>query len=149
MASSASEIADRMRAVAADRVQAQQLLASLFAESIELRHEPGLPSDGPIPGRVLAEVSRREVEAAGRAMPDMTSETQIEVEGDGIRMQSRTTGTLADGTRVDVHTESLLTVANGEITGLRARLDETSMAAWGAVLVAGGFELPDDFLATH
>ena len=51
------------------REQSQETLAALFAEPRwGLRHVPPSPSDGPIPGRRLAELSRREVEASGRAL---------------------------------------------------------------------------------
>src|SRR2546423_547855 len=137
MADSVTEIAERLRAVAHDRVKSQQTLASLFADTIELRHEPTHPTDGPIAGRLLAEVSRREVEAVGRALPDVDSKSEIYVEGDAIRVRAHTTGTLADGTPVDVNSDALFTVAGGAIVALQSDMDEASMMAWGTVLMAG------------
>jgi hypothetical protein len=146
---SVDDMAVRLRAVSADRVRSHLALASLFAETIELRHEPSHPSDGPISGRLLAEVSRREVDAAGRALPDLASNVEVTVEGDSLRVRSRTTGTLSDGTKVDVQTNTVFVVADGAIVGLYSDMDEASMAAWGHVLAAGGFEIPGDILTTE
>jgi ketosteroid isomerase-like protein len=139
MTKSASEIAEEMRAVAHDRTKSRELLASLFAENVELRHVPARPSDGPIAGSFLAEVSRREVEALPRALHDAVhDEAEITVEGDAVRVRGRTSGTLPDGTTIGVRTNTLLTIADGVIVALQA----PSTEAWQKVLVVGGFEVP-------
>jgi hypothetical protein len=144
MGGDVAEIAARLRAVAEDRGRSQQLLASLFATSVELRHDPPHPSDGPVAGALLAEISRREVEAADRALVDLRSESDVDVESnDGIRLRVRTTGAFADGRTVDVQIHTRLTVADGSVVALQADMDDAAMAAWGEVLVAGGFEIPD------
>jgi len=143
MTKSASEIAEEMRAVALDRAKSRELLASLFADNVELRHLPARPADGPIAGSFLAEVSRREVEALPRALPDAVhDEAVITVEGDAIRVLGHTSGTLPDGTTIDVRTNTLLTIANGVIVALQSDMDAASMEAWQKVLAAGGFEAP-------
>jgi hypothetical protein len=136
----------QLRAVSDDGVRSQQALALLFAETVELRHEPSHPSDGPVSGRLLGEVSRREVEAAGRALLDLCSASEVTTEGDAIRVRGRTVGTLSDGTKVDMHTDTVFTVADGAIVGLYSDMDDASMAVWGQVLIAGGFEIPEDFI---
>jgi hypothetical protein len=143
MTKTVGEVADELRAARDDRFKSQRALASLLAETIDLRHEPPHPTDGPIPGRLLAEVSLREVEAVGRAMPDVSTESDVAVEGDAIRVRGRTTGTLADGTRIDIQTHTVFTVAGGAIVALQSEMDEVSMATWGQVLMAGGFEIPE------
>ena len=45
---------------AAANSKSRDLLVSLFADTVELRHVPPSPSDGPILGRVLSDVSGRE-----------------------------------------------------------------------------------------
>lgn len=143
MKKSVSEIAEEMRAVTHDRDRSRELLAGLFAENVELRHVPARPADGPIAGSFLAEVSRREVEALPRALRDVVhDEAEITVEGDAIRVRGHTSGTLPDGTRIDVRTNTLLTVANGAIVALQSDMDAPSTEAWQKVLVAGGFEVP-------
>jgi len=132
-----------MRAAADDPVQSQQVLAALFAEHVELRHVPPSASDGPIAGARLAELSRREVEASGRALQGgVQRRSEITVEGDAIRVRAQVGGTLADGSTVDVRTNTRFTVTDGAITALESDMDEATMAAWGQVLYAGGFELP-------
>ena len=144
MTESAAEIAERLRAVAGDRAAFQRALAELFAESVELRHDPPLETDGPIPGALIAEISLRETQAATRALPaSAATGSEVTVEGDGIRVIGRTTGTLADGTHVAMATNTLFTVAGGQIVGLQSDMDESSRAAWGQILRTGGFTLPE------
>ena len=122
---SANDVADQLRA-AGNLGATQEMLARLFADEIVLRHEPPHPSDSPIPGRLLAEMARREVDAVKRALPDAEQSSEVAVEGDGVRMRGRTRGTLADGTAIDVHTNTLFTVADGRIVGLRSEMDAQS-----------------------
>ena len=145
MGTSADEIADELRAASGDVVKTQEVMARRFAEQIELRHVPPHPSDGPMPSRVLVEVARREVAAVERALPDRVTDGDVTVVGDAIRVQNRTQGTLSDGTRIDVRTDTRFTVADGAIVALESNMDAASMEAWGSVLAAGGFELPADF----
>ena len=143
MTKSAADVADEMRAVVTDRTKSADLLASLFAETVELRHVPPSPSDGPIPGSVLSAVSGGEVAALARAMPDAEhGDSEITVEGDAVRVRGRTSGTLADGTRVDVETNTLFTIADGAIVALQSDMDPSSVEAWKQVLAAGSFEVP-------
>ena len=145
MTKSLADIADEMRAVAQDRTKSRNLLASLFAETVELRHVPPSPSDGPIPGSLLSEVSGREVVALARALPDAEhGGTEVTVEGDAVRVRVRTTGALADGTPIDVETNTLFTIAGGAIVGLQSDMDPASATAWKQVLAAGSFEVPAD-----
>ena len=145
MGTSAEDIADELRAAAGDVVKTQEVLARRFAEQIELRHVPPLDSDGPIAARVLTEVAGREVAAVERALSNRITDGDVTVEGDIIRVQNRTRGTLTDGTKIDVQTDTRFTVAEGAIVGLESNIDAASMQAWGTVLTAGGFELPADF----
>jgi len=141
MSGTVSEIAERMRAAAHDPVASVELVASLLAPSIELRHDPPGANDGQIPGHVLAETSRREVEAVSRVLPNGFERTSdITVEGDAIRVRNRVSGTLSDGSPVEVQTNTLFTVANGAIVGLRAEMDAANTERWRALLTGGGFE---------
>jgi ketosteroid isomerase-like protein len=145
MGTSADDIAEELRAAEGDVVKTQEVLARRFAEQIELRHVPPLESDGPIAARLFVEVAGREVAAVERALPDRVTDGDVTVDGDVIRVQNRTQGTLSDGTSVDVRTDTRFTVADGEIVGLESNMDAASMEAWGTVLAAGGLELPADF----
>jgi hypothetical protein len=138
MSKTVGEIADEMRAAAADREQSSAVLASHFAETVEIRHVPPGAHDGPVPGSAIAAVAGREVAAVGRALPDAEhGESEITVEGDDIRVRGLTAGTLADGTRIEVRSNTVFTVAEGAIVGLRSEMDVDSAAQWGKVLAAG------------
>jgi ketosteroid isomerase-like protein len=142
-----NDVAGRLRDAAGDLAASQEALSGLFADEVQLRHDPPHPSDGPIPGRLLAEVSRREVAAVTRALPDAVhSDSEITVDGDGVGMRGRTRGVLPDGTEIDVRTNTLFTVADGRIVGLLSDMDPASMESWGRVLAAGGFQVPAELL---
>jgi hypothetical protein len=114
-----------------------------FAEQVRLTHVPPAATDGPIPGALLADVSRSEAEAMARALgSELDRAVDVTVEGANVRMRSAVRGTLADGTAVDYSTEVVLGVAGGEIVSMEAHLDEVSMAQHRRVLDAGGFERP-------
>src|SRR5579863_309067 len=143
MPQSAAEVADRMRAVASDRVRSRELLATLFAEDVAIHHVPPGPNDGSIPGSRLAAISQQEVEALGRALPDAVHEDPvITVEGEAVRVRGRTSGRLPDGTAIEVRTNTLFTVTDGVIVGLESDMDAESLSAWRTVLTSGGFEVP-------
>ena len=48
----------------------------------------------------------------------------------------------ASAAEVEVHTDALLTIADGAIVALRSTMDETTMALWGRVLAAGAQPAP-------
>jgi hypothetical protein len=62
-------------------------------------------------------------------------------------MRTRTTGTLPDGSAVDVQTGAGFTVAHGQIVAVRAQMDDTTMSQWAEVLAAGAFEIPAEFVS--
>ena len=86
MSSDASGIADRLRAAyLAGPDEAQAVTASLYADTVELRHSPPLPSDGPVDASFLKDISAREGGAIRRAIPDMTyDDVQVTVDGDQV-----------------------------------------------------------------
>jgi ketosteroid isomerase-like protein len=126
----------------------QAVMASLFADSVVLHHDPPLPSDGPIPGAFLREMSGLETAAAHRALPDLRYDT-VEVSGDDdtVRVRSKVTGTLASGEAVEVATDVVLDLRDGRIVGLTGHLEPHDQEQWSAVLAAGGFEVPPELLA--
>lgn len=143
MRKTASEIAEEMRAVAHDQVKSREMLTGLFAESVELQHVPRSSTDGPIAGRLLAEIARRESEAVVRALPDIIhDDPEITVEAGAIRVRRRTVGTLLDGTSVDVRTDTLFSITDGEIAALQSDMDASDRDTWQRVLAAGGFLPP-------
>jgi hypothetical protein len=138
MPETVDEIAAAMRAAASDREKSSAVLASFFAETVEIRHVPPGAHDGPVPGSAIAGTAGREVASIGRALPDAEhGASEITVDGDDIRVRGRTTGTLADGTKIDVLSNTVFTVADGAIVALRSEMDADSAAMWGRVLAAG------------
>ena len=149
MPTDAERVADLLRAdllrtdLAAD-TGAEPAMASLYADSVELRHTPPLPTDAPLSGAFLRDVSIAETAAARRALPDLArDENSVTVDGNSIRLQSTVTGTLATtGESIKVHTDVVVEVRDGRIVAMEARLGADAMATWGTVLAAGGFEIP-------
>lgn len=139
MVASVEEVAEQMRVAAGDPTESVEVLRRLLAPTVELRHEPPGPHDGPIDREVLADTARREVEAIGRALPDGFERTaDITVQGDTIEVTNRLTGTLPGGRVVEVATQTVFTVADGAIVGLRAALDPENADRWRALLSEGG-----------
>jgi hypothetical protein len=143
---SADDVANQLRAAAGNLGANQEVLGGLFADEVYLRHEPPHATDGPIPGRLLAEMARREVDAVKRALPVAEETSEVTVVGDGVRMRGRIRGTLADGSAVDVQTNTLFTVADGQIVALLSDMDPQSGEAWGRVLAAGQIQVPPELL---
>jgi hypothetical protein len=146
MASSATsidEIAESIRQAGADRDRLRETMSGLYADTIELAHEPPLPSDGPIPSRVLIELGGAEVAAVERALRNPWLDApDVIVEGDRLRVRNRMGGILADGTDVEVCTNTVYTIGGGRIVGLRSEMAPEDMERWGSVLAAGDIEIP-------
>ena len=138
MTASPEEFAERLRSGGA------AAMGSLpFADQVHLRHDPPVDSDGPIPGALLAAVSRAEADAMERALTTgLDRSVDVTVEGANLRVRSAVRGELTDGTSVDYATEVVLEVTDGTITAMEAHLDDASMAQHRAVLTAGGYERP-------
>jgi hypothetical protein len=147
-AMSIDEIADSIREVGADRDRLRETMSGLYAVSIDLAHEPPLPSDGPIPSSVLIALGGAEVAAAERALKNPWLDApEVIVEDDRrLRVRNRMGGTLADGTDVEVCTNTVYTVGDGSIIGLRSEMAPEDMERWGSVLAAGDFQIPAGLL---
>jgi hypothetical protein len=123
-------------------------MASLYADTIELRHNPPRRADGPIEASALRDISVADMAAVNRGLTEREFDTpRITVEGSSIRIQSTMRGTLASGDPIKVDNDVLLEVRDGKIVALEAHRDEESWAQWFKVLEAGGFDPPADWLA--
>jgi hypothetical protein len=140
---STEKVADTIRRAGADRDRMRRTMSALYGDTIELGHDPPLPSDGPMPGSVLIALGGEEVAAVERAMPDVwVEQPAVTVEGDRIRVRNRMGGTLADGTEVRASTNTVYTIDEGRIVGLRSEMAPEDVRRWGAVLSAGNFQVP-------
>jgi hypothetical protein len=145
MTRSIDDIADAFRAAGADRAKSSELLASLYADTVQMQHSPPGPGDGPWLATTLVALAKQEVAAVGRALPDaLVHPPVVSIEGDALRIRNRIEGDLADGTRIDITTNTVFTVADGRIVGLRSEMDPTDAQTWIQVLTAGAFEVPVD-----
>ena len=143
MTTSAGDIARELDAVKGDRDRYQQVMARFYAETIQLSHVPPSSYDGPIPSRYLIEVAANEVESLGRALSDLDiGEPEVTVEGEAFRVRGSVSGRLADGARLAITTNTVFTVADGLITGLRSEMSPADTEAWVAVLTAGAVGEP-------
>jgi hypothetical protein len=88
-----SAVADQLRAAFhAGPDEAQDAMRSLYAEQVEVRHVPALPSDGVVHRARLLEVSTREAAAVRSAIPDEHyGEIHIDADADRIHIRSRST----------------------------------------------------------
>jgi hypothetical protein len=134
-------IAEQLRADLEAPSSGPPALASMFAETVELRHAPPTPTDGPVAGSLLREQTTAAEAAFSRAMPDRTlDDLRIDVEGDTIHIQGRMRGTLGNGTSVDLLRDQLLEIRDGQVVIFETRLDDRDAARTQEVLTAGGFD---------
>jgi ketosteroid isomerase-like protein len=137
----ARRLAAAFRAGPAD---AQSTLRSLYADEVELRHIPALPSDGPVDGTRLREGQDREAAAIGRAIPGYAyDDVNVEVDGDRVHVTAWIHGTLTTGTSVRLRSDMYCTVRDGHVVGLEHVMDDETMAAWMDVAAAGGLAVPE------
>jgi hypothetical protein len=134
---SVTAIAQAIRDAGTDRSKSSALMASLYSETIELRHVPPIPSDGPIPSRLLVEVAAKEVAILQRVLPDaVISPPTVTVDGPDIRVRGGIHGVTVGGSPVDLTTNTVFTVSDGRIVGLSSEMAPEDMKAWGEVLGA-------------
>ena len=149
MTTDAERIADQLRAESSAPQQGgPSVMASLYADPIELRHRPPRRADGLIEASLLRDISVADMAAVSRGLNDRVFESpRITVEGSSIRIQSTMRGTLASGDPIKVDNDVLLEVRDGKIVALDAHRDEESWAQWFKVLEAGDFDPPAGWLA--
>jgi ketosteroid isomerase-like protein len=143
----AEDVACRLaEAYAAGPDAAQSLLGSLYADEMELRHVPALPSDGMVAGARVREVNGQEAQAINGLLSDRSfGDVEIAVEGDLVRVAAVVTGTLADGKAVRLPTDLRLTVRGSRIVGLEHHMGEEAMKGWAEVAAAAGMKVPEAF----
>jgi hypothetical protein len=140
-------VADQLRAAFdAGPDEAQDALRSLYAEQVEVRHVPTLPSDGVVHRARLVEVSTREAAAVRGAIPDEHyGDIHIDADGDRIHVRVAIYGTLITGKTIELVSDSTYTVTDGHIAGIEHHMPPEAMAGWAEVATAGGLRVPDQF----
>jgi hypothetical protein len=113
----ASDVAEQLRnAYARGFAETQTGAFPFFAETVDIRHLPPSPLDGPRLTPELQEETLRQVAAMRRAVPDLAMDTKVDARGeDTVIVASVMSGTLPDGAtlRADVLIEYEL--AGGKI----------------------------------
>ena len=143
MSTDVEEIAQRLRAdYASQDPDREPAMASLFGETVELRHDPPAPTDGPLAGAMLRDVVIAESRAAYHAFTDVVRDNiDVTVDGSSIRIRATTKGTLVTGDAISVDTDVVVEIRDGRIVAMSSRMGEEDGARWRQALEAGGFEV--------
>ena len=127
--------------------EAQAVLRALYADEVELRHVPALPSDGIVDGARLRDASGREAAAVKGAIPDLHyAGVEVTVDGARVHVTAWIEGTLATGSTVHLLSDMSCTVRDDRIVGMEHRMDNATMAGWVEVAAAGGLSVPASYV---
>ena len=119
----------------------RDVLASLLADPVEIRHVPPLVHDGAIPRDSVLKGVEGEDAAFRAGIANFRRTIRTEVNGNVIRSRSRIQGTLGVDT-VDLQLPIDYTVKNGQIVSMIVEINDDARAVLGAALKAGGFAPP-------
>jgi len=127
------------RAIIAGPEEFRRALGNLYANSVELRHEPPLAPDGIVDGRRLAASTETEAAAIAKAISDQRyGESEVTVDGRVVVLKMALTGLLADGRSVSLPTHIRCAVDDGRVVAITHVMGPDAMRAWAEVAVAGG-----------
>jgi hypothetical protein len=128
------------QALTAGPEQFRPTLGGLYAEQVELRHQPPLPPDGVVDGGRLAETSDKEALAITSALRDQHyADVEVGVDGDRVSIRASLVGTLADGSSVSLPTRMHCRIDHGgRVVAITHDMGVEAMRAWAEVAVAGG-----------
>ena len=148
MTDDAAAVAQQLKtAFEAGPEAAQSALCALYADTVELRHVPALPSDGVVEGSRLREASNQEAAAIRGAIPDYVyDDVQIALVGDRVHVKVWIHGTIATGSPVRLLSEMHCSVRDGRIVGVEHIMNKDTATAWAEVAAAGGLRVPDEML---
>jgi hypothetical protein len=125
--------------IAAGPATFRRILAGLYADQVELRHEPALPSDGIVDGARLGASSDREASAMTGVLADVRyGDGEVVVDGAEVSVATSLEGTLPDGRAVSLPTRMRCRVEAGRIVAITHAMGAEAMRAWAEVAVAGG-----------
>ncbi|HEV3354762.1 MAG TPA: nuclear transport factor 2 family protein [Acidimicrobiales bacterium] len=139
-AASAETVAAALRAALEQGPEAfRGCLGSLYADRVELRHEPALSVDGPVDGRRLAETTEAEAAAITSALGDQHyGAGEVVVDGDTVTVRTSLEGSLPSGEAASLPTHMICGVADGRIAAITHQMGPDAMQAWLRVAEAGG-----------
>jgi hypothetical protein len=137
-------VAEQLRAgFAAGPAEAQSTLRALYADLLEYRHRPPLPSDGIVERARLDSGAKKEAGAIGALIPDLRHDAvDVVIDGDHIDVRVRLGGTLPNGDTVHLRSEMAATVVEGRIVAIEHHMDDGIMDEWIQVAAAAGLATP-------
>jgi ketosteroid isomerase-like protein len=137
--SDAEVVAEKLRASYAESWEAGRAsVATFFAETVEVRHQPPLPTDGLTPGAEVGEASTAEFGAYKNMLTDFREETTISVDGDRVICDVVLAGAMADGTEVRAPVKQVLTIKGDVATKNEVSLEPEVLAQLIEIVTAGG-----------
>jgi hypothetical protein len=135
----AETIASELRAAyARGWEEGRRSVWTYFAPTIDIRHQPPLPHDGPTPATVVEEQSVAEFASYKRVLAGFREENAIRVDGNRVVCDLVLIGTAADGTELRAPVRQVLTVEDGLVTASEVSLDPEVLAKLVAIVRPGG-----------
>ena len=132
-------IAAELRAAyARDWEQGRRSVWTYFAPTIDIRHQPPLPQDGPTPAALVVQQSVAEFASYKGLLAGFHEESTIQVEGNHIVCDLVLAGTASDGTELRAPVRQVLTVEDGLVTASEVSLEPEVLAQLVAIVRAGG-----------
>ncbi|GLY33016.1 nuclear transport factor 2 family protein [Kineosporia sp. NBRC 101731] len=122
-----SVLEDLVQASTVSPVAMREVFARYLADEIEVRHQPADPTDGVYPAKTLLEVLAQREELFTTLMPDYAETSRVSGDGDEITVELNLTGTLPDGTAIDVKGTDVVLVREGRIVRLTGSFDAEQM----------------------
>jgi ketosteroid isomerase-like protein len=114
-------------------------VAQLYADKVELRHEPPLSLDGIVDGKRLAESSKHEAAAITGVLSDLRyADTQVSLDGDCVTIAMNLLGTVPTGASVRLPIRMQCRIEDGRIVAVTQAMGQDAMQAWAQVAAAAG-----------
>jgi hypothetical protein len=143
MTTSIEDIAARLQAAAVESPEAYTAtLATLWADEVNVTHEPARQWDHPRPRADQVGLHEREDAAFRQAMPDFRQEdVAVTIDGDVITLAATIRGTRRDGAAISVPVRWRFTVKDGTIPAVVTVVEPDDSAPTEGILRAGGVEI--------
>jgi hypothetical protein len=99
--------------------ESRVVLGRMWADQVDVCHDPPQPGDGPMAGVDLARIQLEEMTIFDQVAPDLHHDAvRVTVEGHTIRIAMDVVGTTADGSELRTPVEAVVTETGGRLTSL-------------------------------
>jgi hypothetical protein len=134
------EIAKQFQAAHDDGpVAACELMVSLMAPEVEVRHDPPVDFDTTHPREMLGAHRANEIAALSKALTDYQEIATVSARGDEVVVDKTVSGTFPGGETVSATYELVYTIHDGQIVAALGNMDPGAGDAMRRMLEAGGF----------